>query len=109
MLLSTSDVEGFSNTFLEALATGTPVVARRSVDPDLIVLRHALGASAENELALSKSVSAIWDMTADEYNAVAMRCQIYVKANHSPTAKARELIAALKPLLDKSKYPGQRR
>lgn len=109
MLLSTSDVEGFSNTFLEALATGTPVVARRSVDPDLIVLRHALGASAENELALSKSVSAIWDMTADEYNAVAMRCQIYVKANHSPTAKARELIAALKPLLDKSKYPGQLR
>ncbi|GLR86572.1 hypothetical protein GCM10007857_32830 [Bradyrhizobium iriomotense] len=107
MLLCTSDVEGFSNTFLEALATGTPVVTRRTVDPDLIVRRHALGASAEDELALSKSVSAIWDMDANEYNAVATRCQIYVKANHSPTAKARELIAALKPLMDKSKYPGQ--
>ncbi|WP_409192493.1 glycosyltransferase family 4 protein [Bradyrhizobium sp. RDM4] len=107
LLLSTSDVEGFSNTFLEALATGTPVVTRRLVDPDLIVLRHALGASAEDDLALSKSVSAIWDMDANDYNAVATRCQIYVKANHSPTAKARELIAALTPLMDKSKYAGQ--
>jgi len=107
MLLSTSDVEGFSNTFLEALATGTPVVARRPVDPDLIILRHTLGASAEDDLALLKSVSAIWDMDATEYDAVATRCQTYVKANHSPTAKARELIAALTPLIDKSKYPGQ--
>jgi glycosyltransferase involved in cell wall biosynthesis len=95
MLLCTSDVEGFSNVLLEALATGTPVVTRRPVDPDLIVLRHALGASAEDEVALSKSVSAIWDMEANEYNAIAARCQIYVKANHSPTAKARESIAAL--------------
>ena len=107
MLLCTSDFEGFSNVLLEALATGTPVVTRRPVDPDLIVLRHALGASAEDELALSKSVSTIWDMDANEYNAVATRCQIYVKANHSPTAKARELIAALTPLIAKSKYPGQ--
>ncbi|WP_161850288.1 glycosyltransferase family 4 protein [Bradyrhizobium sp. CCBAU 051011] len=107
MLLCTSDVEGFSNTYLEALATGTPVVTRRPVDPDLIVLRHALGASAEDESALAKSVRAVWDMDANEYNAVATRCQIYVKANHSPTAKARELIAALTPLMAKSKYPGQ--
>ena len=107
MLLCTSDFEGFSNVLLEALAVGTPVVTRRHVDPDLIVLRHALGASAEDELALSKSVRAIWDMDANEYNAVARRCQIYVKANHSPTVKARELIAALTPLVAKSKRPGQ--
>jgi glycosyltransferase involved in cell wall biosynthesis len=104
MLLCTSHYEGFSNVFLEALAAGTPVVTRRPVDPDSIVLRHALGASAEDELALSKSVTAIWDMDANEYNALARRCQIYVKANHSPTVKARELIAALTPLV-KSKTP----
>ena len=107
MLLCTSDFEGFSNVLLEALAAGTPVVTRRPVDPDLIVLRHALGASAEDKLALSKSVKAFWDMDANEYNAVARRCQLYVKANHSPTAKARELIAALTPLVAKSKRPGQ--
>ncbi|MEY9133075.1 glycosyltransferase involved in cell wall biosynthesis [Bradyrhizobium diazoefficiens] len=106
MLLCTSDFEGFSNVFLEALAVGTPVVTRRQVDPDSIVARHNLGASAENELALSKSVNAFWEMGANEYNTLARRCQIYVKANHSPTVKARELIAALTPLVAKSKRPG---
>jgi glycosyltransferase involved in cell wall biosynthesis len=103
MLLCTSRYEGFSNVFLEALAVGTPVVTRRPVDPDLIVSRHALGASAEDELALCKSVKAIWDMDANGYNALARRCQIYVKANHSPTVKARELIGALTPLVAQSK------
>lgn len=107
MLLSTSDFEGFSNVFLEAFAVGTPVIARRQVDPDSIILRHGLGASAEDEMALSKSVKAFWDMDANEFDALAQRCQIYVKANHSPTAKARELIAALTPLVAKSKRPGQ--
>lgn len=107
MLLCTSDFEGFSNVFLEALAVGTPVVTRRQVDPDLIVARHSLGASAEDESALSKSVKAFWDMDENEYDVVARRCQIYVKANHSPTAKARELIAALTPLVPKSKRTGQ--
>lgn len=107
MLLCTSDFEGFSNVFLEALAVGTPVVTRRQVDPDSIVARHSLGASAEDESALSKSVKAFWDMDANEYDVVARRCQIYVRANHSPPAKARELIAALTPLVAKSKRPGQ--
>lgn len=105
-LLCTSHYEGFSNVFLEALAVGTPVITRRQVDPDSIVVRHNLGASAEDELTLSKSVKAFWDMDANEYDALAGRCQVYVKANHSPTVKARELIAALTPLIAKSKYPG---
>jgi glycosyltransferase involved in cell wall biosynthesis len=103
MLLCTSHYEGFSNAFLEALAVGTPVVTRRPVDPDLIVLRHALGASAEDESELCRSVRAIWDIDEGNYNALARRCQSYVKANHSPTVKAGELIVALTPLVAKSK------
>lgn len=108
MLLCTSHYEGFSNAFLEALAVGTPVVTRRAVDPDLIVLRHALGGSAEDELQLRRSVRAIWDIGAGDYDLLARRCQIYVKANHAPTEKARELIAALTPLVAKSERRRQR-
>jgi glycosyltransferase involved in cell wall biosynthesis len=100
LLLCTSHYEGFSNAFLEALAVGTPVVTRRPVDPDSIVLRHALGASA-HESTLSKSAKMVWDMDENEYSALASRCQTYVKANHSPMVKARELIAALTPLIAK--------
>lgn len=105
LLLCTSHYEGFSNVFLEALAAGTPVATRRPVDPDGIVLRNILGASAEDEVELSRSVTEIWDMAANEYDELARRCQIYVKTNHSPTVKARELIAALTPLVAKSKRP----
>jgi hypothetical protein len=43
----------------------------------------------------------VWDMDENEYSALASRCQTYVKANHSPMVKARELIAALTPLIAK--------
>ncbi len=100
LLLCTSHYEGFSNAFLEALAVGTPVVTRRLVDPDSIVLSHALGASA-HESTLSKSAKMVWDMDENEYGTLAGRCQTYVKANHSPMVKAHELIAALTPLIAK--------
>jgi glycosyltransferase involved in cell wall biosynthesis len=42
VLLSTSDEEGFPNTFLEAWSNGTPVVTLK-VDPDGVVEQHGLG------------------------------------------------------------------
>jgi len=109
MLLCTSDFEGFSNVFLEAFAAGTPVMTRRQVDPDSIVMRYSLGASAEDEFALSNSVKAFWDMDANDYNAIARRCQTYVRAHHSPKVTARQLIAALTPLVARSKHANSSR
>ncbi len=106
MLLCTSDFEGFSNVFLEAFAVGTPVTTRRQVDPDSIIVRHTLGASAEDELALCKSVKTFWDMDANEYNALARRCQSYVRANHSPTVKSPRVNCGFDASCRQVKTPG---
>jgi glycosyltransferase involved in cell wall biosynthesis len=43
LLLSTSDVEGFPNTFVQAWSCGTPVITL-TIDPDQIIARLHLGA-----------------------------------------------------------------
>jgi glycosyltransferase involved in cell wall biosynthesis len=43
LLLNTSYYEGFSNTFLEAFAVGTPVICPSNVDPGRIIKKFKLG------------------------------------------------------------------
>ena len=42
-LLSTSRYEGFSNTFLESMVVGTPILTTPAVNPDSIISDFELG------------------------------------------------------------------
>ena len=98
-LLSTSHYEGFSNTFLEALYTGTPVIAPRRVDPDLIITRNYLGLTSEDEKELPILIKEITTMDNAEYQELSNRCRQYVIQHHDPKSKAFQLITLLAPLL----------
>ncbi|MBE0555864.1 MAG: glycosyltransferase family 4 protein, partial [Proteobacteria bacterium] len=56
-LCSTSDVEGFPNTFLEAWSYGLPVVS--TIDPDGLILGKGLGAVARTAPELAAALRGI--------------------------------------------------
>ena len=91
-LLSTSDFEGFSNSFLEAFVAGTPVVARAAVDPDSIIARNALGFVARDEEELAPCIRRIWDLPETPFLKMAQACRSFVAERHAPTSKALELV-----------------
>lgn len=94
VLLNTSRYEGFSNTFLEAFAAGTPVVAPEAVDPDSLLTGNRIGRTCRGFEGLADEVES---MLVDpvEFHEMSARCREYVEKNHEPRRCAADLVAFL--------------
>ena len=96
VLLNTSHFEGFSNTFLEAFAAGTPVVTRKDIDPDQLIQRNNLGKVVS---VYDHSAQAIEDLIIDPaYDEIADGCRNYLLKNHNPTKISEKLVGYLNTL-----------
>jgi glycosyltransferase involved in cell wall biosynthesis len=80
LFASTSLIEGFPNTFLQAWARGVPTVSY--FDPDGIVARHGLGAHVDT---LDAFVAQLDRLSSDgaELERTAARCVQYMHAHHA--------------------------
>ncbi len=97
-LLCTSDYEGFPNVFLEALAAGTPVVTRATVDPSAMIRTNALGHVAPDESALRAGLKDVWSLGPQEFESLSDRCRRYVALHHAPPLVMREFVSAVEAL-----------
>jgi glycosyltransferase involved in cell wall biosynthesis len=84
ILLSTSDEEGFPQTFLEAWSLGTPVVTL-GIDPDRAIQTHGLGAVCEDVASAATAVTKLASDTV-AWGKASEAARRYVTRTHGPDA-----------------------
>jgi glycosyltransferase involved in cell wall biosynthesis len=91
-LLNTSRFEGFSNTFLEAMAMGTPILTSEAVNPDGIISKYKLGIVYKDASHLREQ----WGTLAQEnYQELSARVMDFVSENHDYRTVADKLVKLL--------------
>jgi glycosyltransferase involved in cell wall biosynthesis len=90
LFVSTSEMEGFPNTFLQAWARGTPVVSY--FDPDRVISRNGLGEAVSTPEEMQAAISRLLEDDA-AWQAASARCIAHSAARNDENSM-------LKPYID---------
>lgn len=95
-LINTSHFEGFSNTYLEALITGTPVITRKLTDPDDFLANNNLGFIVDDEKDYQRKINLV--KNGDSFDQEARRYRTYILEHHKVSHLVSNLIKKLTDL-----------
>jgi glycosyltransferase involved in cell wall biosynthesis len=91
-LLNTSRYEGFSNTFLEAMIVGTPIITCKGTDPDDIISKNNFGVVVDDYNLIPAQIFNMLQIQRPDFR---NRGLTYIRANHTPKILAKHLISYL--------------
>lgn len=94
VFVNTSDMEGFPNTYLQAWASGTPVVA--FFDPDRLIAEYGLGIAVRSR---EEMIAAVRTLSQDEaaWNAARARCLAFIEQRYGEDVVLQQYLRALDP------------
>lgn len=94
VFVNSSEMEGFPNTYLQAWASGTPVVA--FFDPDGLIAEHGLGAAVRTQVEM---LDAIRTLSQDEaaWDAARARCLAFIERRYGEDAILQQYLRVLDP------------
>src|SRR5258706_6647707 len=79
VLVNTSDVEGFPNSYLQAWIRGVPVVTL--IDPDAVIEREGLGIAAKSPDQIPDAIRRLL-RDPNAWNAATDRCRTFMEREH---------------------------
>ncbi|HKU17139.1 MAG TPA: glycosyltransferase family 4 protein [Steroidobacteraceae bacterium] len=94
VFVNTSDVEGFPNTYLQAWASGTPVVA--FFDPDGVIAREGLGMAVKTPGEMSAAVQLL-SREEGQWGTVHARCLAFIERHYGEAAVLQPYLRSLDP------------
>lgn len=98
-LLCTSHYEGFSNTFLESMVCGTPIITNENANPDSIISDFNLGFIYNNKNDLKSKFESI---TPEDFIKISQNSISYINSYHNYKILAKKLINRLENIDDES-------
>ena len=96
VFVGTSAIEGFPNTYLQAWAHGTPVVA--FLDPQQLLARHALGRAVTHMEEMQAAISAL-NSDVQQWEAASERATQYMNDRIDEARMVAPYIEAFSTLL----------
>jgi len=96
-LLNTSHYEGFSNTFLEAMATGTPIITSQNANPDNLICERNIGVIAESYEEMDKAIVRL--LNNQNYEQLSNNCRKYLLESHNPVVLSNRIINIINDIL----------
>ena len=94
VVASTSDTEGFPNTYLQAWRRGSPVVA--FIDPDHVITRFGLGAAVGSLETMAAELERL-ATSRDAWETAFRRCRGYMDDHHGESRVLAPYLHALAP------------
>ena len=96
-LLNTSEYEGLSNTFLESLSTGTPIVSSKNANPDEIITKNNLGVIVNNDKEYITAIQNINNLI--DYDTIENRAKKFVADNFDLKKQSIKIIQFLNQIM----------